>query len=302
MLRKTLGIFALCLLSPTLTIGQQGPNSDDFIKIQTLRLWNGRAPAAIADTSDDVPFLTVLQPQDPKPNHPAVIVAPGGSYKFLASIHEGREVADWFAARGFTAFVLRYRLGPRYLYPIPLQDSQRAVRLIRSHAQDYGIDPNRIGMVGFSAGGHLTAMTATTADYGDPGAADPIDRVSSRLNFMVLVYPWLNAMDPPQPNWLSYCGEQKLPPEKCTAFEQYSPLRGVTAQTPPAFIFHTADDDAVPARASVAFFQALQSAKVPSELHIYAHGPHGVGFADQDPVLGTWPHLLEQWLRAMKLM
>jgi acetyl esterase/lipase len=302
MLRNAVGFLLSAIFVSALAVAQQDSTSDTFLKIETLRLWEGRAPGAIADTPDDVPFVSVLQPWDAKPNHPAVIVAPGGSYKFLASVHEGREVADWFAARGFTAFVLRYRLGPRYLYPIPLQDAQRAVRLVRARAEDFGIDPNRIGMVGFSAGGHLTAMAGTTADDGDPGAADATNRVSSRLNFMVLAYPWLNAMDPPQPNWLSYCGEQSLPAEKCKIFEQYSPLRGVSPKTPPTFLFHTADDDAVPARASMAFFQALQSAKVPSELHIYAHGPHGVGFAEKDPVLGTWPLLLEQWLRSQKII
>jgi acetyl esterase/lipase len=299
---KPLGISLLCVLASALAIGQQDSPADKYIKIQTMRLWEGRAPGALGEGEEDVPFLAVVNPWEPKPNHPAVIVAPGGSYKFLASVHEGREVADWFASRGYTAFVLRYRLGPRYLYPVPLQDAQRAVRMIRSRAEEFGIDPKRIGMVGFSAGGHLTAMTGTTGDEGDPGAADPVDRTSSRLNFMVLAYPWLNAMDPPQKDWLSYCGELSIDPAKCTNFEQYSPLRGVSAKTPPTFIFHTADDDAVPVRTSVAFFQAVHAAGVPAELHVYDSGPHGVGFGANDATLGTWPTLLEHWLRSLKLM
>lgn len=300
-MRKWWAAFGCCLLA--VFAAAQEPTPDKFLGIETVRLWQGRAPGAIADTAEDIPTLSILVPVDNVPNHPAVIVAPGGAYKVLAGIHEGREAADWFAARGFTAFVLRYRLGPRYLYPTPLKDAQRAVRYVRSHAQQYNIDPNRIGMIGFSAGGHLTAMTATTADEGDPGATDPIDHASSGLNFMVLGYPWLNAMEAQQDNWLSYCGAMDITDAaKCRSFEQYSPLRGVNAKTPPAFIFHTADDQTVPIRASIEFFNALHAAGIPAELHVFAHGPHGVGFGGTNQNLEAWPLLLEHWLRSLKLL
>ncbi|ABF41026.1 Alpha/beta hydrolase [Candidatus Koribacter versatilis Ellin345] len=299
---KLSGLVVLFILASVAAFAQPDSASDKYLHIQTIRLWDSAAPGAISATDDDIPTLTVFEPWDAPPNHPAVIVVPGGAYKMLASIHEGREVADWFTSRGFTAFVLKYRLGPRYLYPAPLQDAQRAVRMVRSRAQQFGIDPERIGMLGFSAGGHLTAMAATTSDDGDPGARDPVDRLSSRLKFMVLVYPWLNAMELKQGDWISYCSVLEIPSDKCANFIQYSPLRGVSKKTPPTFIFHTADDDTVPVRTSTSFYQALQNAGVPVELHVYNSGPHGVGLAAQDPVLGTWPTLLDRWLRSLKLM
>ncbi len=167
-----------------------------------------------------------------------VIVAPGGAYLGLAANLEGRQVADWFAARGVTAFVLRYRLGSTYLYPVPLQDAQRAIRLVRSRAADLGIAPDRVGMMGFSAGGHLTAAAGTMPDSGTAGAADPVERVGSRPDFMVLGYPWLNAMQPPRPGVLSYCGVMRVPPDRCATFQQYSPDQRVSARTPPTFIYH----------------------------------------------------------------
>ncbi len=299
---KRFALGVACVMAAAFAVAQPDSASDKYVHIKTIRLWDGAAPGTLGSAVEDVPTLTMFEPWDAPPNHPAVIVVPGGSYKMLASIHEGREVADWFTSRGYTAFVLKYRLGPRYLYPVPLQDAQRAVRMVRSRAQEFGIDPDRIGMLGFSAGGHLTAMTATTADDGDPGAKDPVDRLSSRLKFMVLVYPWLNAMELQQGHWISYCSVLEIGPDKCGNYTQYSPLKGVSAKTPPTFIFHTANDETVPVRASTSFFQALQNAGVPAELHVYASGPHGVGFAAKSPVLGTWPLLLEQWLRSQKLM
>lgn len=294
---KILAALLLTVVGCALAAAQAQSDSDKYLEIQAIRLWSGHAPGAIGNTTDDVPTLTVFAPYNAPANHPAVIVVPGGAYKGLASIHEGREVADWFTQRGFTAFVLKYRLGPRYLYPIPLEDARRAVRTVRARAQEFGINPNQIGMVGFSAGGHLTAMVGTTAEEGQPDASDPIDRVSTRLAFMVLGYPWLNAMDAPQKDWFSYCQSMELPPDKCKVFEQYSPIRNVTAKTPPTFIFHTADDKTVPVHASIEFFAALQHAGVEAELHVYAKGEHRVGFAAKDPDLETWPLLLESWLR-----
>jgi acetyl esterase/lipase len=292
-------ILCVCtvLLATCLVSAQQSSTSDKYLEIQTIRLWSGSAPHAVGNTDEDVPTLTMFAPYNAPPSHPAVIVVPGGAYKMLASIHEGREVADWFTEHGFTAFVLKYRLGPRYLYPVPLEDAKRAVRTVRARAPEFGIDPERIGMLGFSAGGHLTAMTGTTADDGQPNATDAIERASSRLSFMVLVYPWLNAMDTPPGKWLSYCGVMEITGDACKQYEQYSPVRNVTAKTPPTFIFHTADDDTVPVRTSLEFFHALQTAGVPAEVHIYEKGQHGLGFAARDTALETWPLLLENWLR-----
>ena len=153
---------------------------------------------------EDIPTLTLLRPQPGQDNGSAVIIMPGGAYMGLASILEGREVADWFAARGFTAFILRYRLGKKYLLPVPLVDARRAVRLVRSRANDYHIDPRRIVVVGFSAGGNLAGLTGTQFEPGKPDAEDPVERVSSRPDFLVLGYPWIGGVSP-DTSHLSYC-------------------------------------------------------------------------------------------------
>ena len=246
----------------------------------------------------DLPTLTVFLPQKGRGTGSAVIVAPGGAYVGLASNLEGRQVADWFASRGVTAFVLKYRLGAKYLYPIPLQDAQRAVRLVRSSASTYGFLPNRIGIIGFSAGGHLAAATGTLFDAGKPDASDPIERFSSRPDFVVLGYPWLNAMQP-SGHYISYCSVIKtIPVETCKEDEQkYTPSLHVTSQTPTTFIYSTSDDATVPVSASVVFYNALQTAGVPAELHIFRHGDHGSGMGAGVAALDLWPVLLEQWLR-----
>jgi acetyl esterase/lipase len=268
--------------------------------VATMPLWEGAAPGALGGADEDIPTLTAFKPAFDEGNGTAVIVAPGGAYTFLAMTHEGRQVADWFAARKVTAFVLKYRLGPRYLYPVPLLDAQRAIRLVRSLQRKYKLDPDRIGMAGFSAGGHLAAMAGTSFDNGRPDAPDPVDRLSSRPDFLVLGYPWLNAMQPAKPGMIdSYQSLMKIPKEKQADFgELYNPARLVTPQTPPAFIFITSDDGVVPAEASVEFYSALKKAGVPAELHIFRHGPHGVGLGGGDAALDQWPGLLSEWLRS----
>ncbi len=272
--------------------------------VATVPLWEGGAPGALGNADEDVPTLTIFQPSYGVGNGTAVIIAPGGAYRGLAMNHEGRQVADWFAARKVTAFVLKYRLGQKYLYPVPLQDAQRAVRLVRSLQGKFKLAPDRIGMVGFSAGGHLTAMTGTSFDNGRPDAADPVEKYSSRPDFLVLGYPWINAMQPAKPKMIdSYPTLMKIPKEKQAAFEElYTPTRLVTAQTPPAFIFSTSDDGVVPVEASVEFYSALKKAGVSAELHIFRHGPHGVGLGGGDAVLDQWPVLLSEWLRDQGLL
>ena len=232
-----------------------------------------------------------------------MIIAPGGAYVGLASNLEGRQVADWFSSLGMTAFVLKYRLGAKYLYPIPLDDAQRAVRLVRSLAKDYGYSPDRIGFVGFSAGGHLAAAAGTLFHAGSPTAADPVDRLSDRPDFLVLGYAWLNAMQP-SGHYITYCSMIKIiPPETCKADEQrYTPSLHVTAQTPTTFLYSTTDDRTVPISASVSFYNALLAAEVPAELHIFRHGTHGTGMGSGSATLDQWPALLEQWLRDQGLL
>ncbi len=167
---------------------------DAFLGTATYRLYDGDAPGAAGKADLDVPTLTVFRPHPRTGNGTAIVIAPGGAYLGLAANLEGRQVADFFAARGVTAFVLKYRLGRTYLYPTPLRDAQRAIRFVRARAAEFGIIPDRIGMMGFSAGGHLTASAATFVEPGRPDAPDPIERVGSRPDFIVLGYPWLNAM------------------------------------------------------------------------------------------------------------
>src|SRR5277367_4660526 len=187
---------ALFLLTATLGSAQNEPTLDPGLGLSTLQLWPAGAPEIAGTNAEDLPTLTVFVPQKGRSTGSAVIVAPGGAYLGLASNLEGRQVADWFTSQGMTAFVLKYRLGAKYLYPIPLQDAQRAVRLVRSSAMSYGFLSDRIGFIGFSAGGHLAAATGTLFDAGKPDADDPVERLSSRPDFLVLGYPWLNAMQP----------------------------------------------------------------------------------------------------------
>jgi acetyl esterase/lipase len=264
--------------------------------VSTIPLWSDDSGADSSAQST----LTAFRPQAGKANHTAVIIAPGGGYIALTPNLEGRQVADWFAARGITAFVLKYRLSALHPYPEPLLDGQRAVRLVRSMSNEFHLDPSKIGFVGFSAGGHLAAMVATSGDDGDPQAPDPIDRFSDRPNFVVLGYAWLNAMQPNDRGLITYCSVLRtLPEEKCKAWGNlYTPSLHVSATTPTTFIYSTTDDKVVPVSVSVDFYSALIKAGVPAEMHLFRNGGHGSGLGEGDPALEMWPVLLENWLRA----
>jgi acetyl esterase/lipase len=281
------------------------PNSDvdPALGISTMQLWPSGAAQVAGTDPADLPTLSVFVPQQGKGTGAAVIVAPGGAYLRLSTNLEGRQVADWFTARGVTAFVLKYRLGAKYLYPIPLEDGQQAVRVVRSLAATYGFLPDRIGFVGFSAGGHLAAAAGTFIEPGKADATDPLERLSSRPDFLVLGYPWLNAMQP-SGHYITYCSLIKsVPAETCKADEQkYTPSLHVTPQTPSTFIYSTTDDRTVPISASVDFYNALLAAGVPAELHIFRHGSHGSGMGAASAALDQWPVLLEQWLRDQGLL
>jgi acetyl esterase/lipase len=295
---------ALCLLAAILGAPHgRAQVLDPALGISTIPLWPSDAPEVAGTEAADLPTLTVFLPQKGKGTGSAVVVAPGGAYLGLASNLEGRQVADWFTSRGLTAFVLKYRLGAKYLYPLPLEDAERAVRLVRSSATSYGFLPDRIGFIGFSAGGHLAAATGTLYDAGKPDAGDPVERVSSRPDFLILGYPWLNAMQP-SGHYITYCSVIKtIPPETCKLDEQkYTPSLHVTPQTPTTFIYSTTDDQTVPISASVDFYNALIAAGVPAELHIFRHGEHGSGMGAGSAALDQWPVLLEQWLRDQGLL
>ena len=281
-------------------------NDNTFLNIQTIRLWPGDAPQATGKTCDDIPTLTILAPRTGTANGSAVIVLPGGSYRMLAADLEGREVADWFAARGFRAFILSYRLSSHgYILPVPLLDARRAVQLVRSRARDYQIDPNRIVMIGFSAGGHLAALAGTQFVPGKPDtddpAQDPIARVSSRPDYLVLGYAWLGAVSM-DTSHLNYCKLYNLM-DKCEALAAaYTPQLFVTKDTPPTFMYHTFNDHTVPIEQALGFYGALVKAGVQSEMHVFANGSHGSGLGKGDQALDQWPGLLENWLRAQGLL
>lgn len=275
---------------------------DPALEIKTIPLYDGSPPVpAGGAASGDIPTLTVFSPQKGHETGGAVIIAPGGAYLGLASNLEGRQIADWFTSRGFTAFVLKYRLGDKNLYPIPLLDAQRAVRLVRFQAKNYGYSPNRIGMVGFSAGGHLAA-TAGTLSHAATGTSS--DQLSDRPDFLVLGYPWLNAMEPQKGKEITYCSLlHSTTAAQCLDFaQQYTPALHVTISTPSTFIFSTTDDGVVPVSASVEFYEAMSKAGAPVEMHLFRHGPHGTGLGSADASLDQWPVLLEQWLRDQGLL
>jgi len=278
--------------------------ANPYLGISTIRLWPGDAPEAKGTACDDIPTLSVLRPQPGHENGSAVVVMPGGAYMGLAAILEGREIADWFTAHGFTAFVLRYRLGKKYLLPVPLTDARRAIQLVRTRARDYHYAPNRIAVIGFSAGGHLAALSGTQFVPGKPeseDAADPIDRVSSRPDFLILGYPWIGGVSP-DTSHLSYCKLVDVM-DRCKALQKaYSPNLFVTKDTPPTFIYHTTDDATVPVEQALSFYDALLKAGVSGEIHIFAKGRHGSGLGMGDPALDQWPALLENWLRAQGLL
>lgn len=279
-------------------------STDDnaFLGIDTIRLWSGDPPQGKGKACEDTPTLTIFEPQIGHDTGSAVVILPGGAYRGLAGNLEGRQVADWFAARGFRAFVLSYRLPANgYPLPIPLLDARRAIQTVRARARDYFIAPNRIVLIGFSAGGHLAALAATQLVPGDPNSDDAIDRASSRPDYLVLGYPWLGAISS-DTSHLSYCDLFQVM-DKCEELRtKYSPELFVTKDTPPTFWYHTFNDTTVPVQQGMRFYEALIKAGVPAEAHVFANGGHGSGLGAGDPALDQWPNLLEIWLRAQGLL
>ena len=209
--------------------------------------------------------------------------------------HEGEDVARWLNAHGVAAFVLKYRLGPVYHHPIELGDAQRAIRLVRVNAKEYGIAPDRLGMWGFSAGGHLAATAGTHFDAGVAASPDPVERVSCRPDFLILAYPVITLL---QPNVHGSSRKYLLGDDPAqTLLASLSDETQVTKDTPPTFLFATTDDGIVPVMNSVAFYAALVKAGVPAEMHLFQHGNHGVGLASGNPQLNIWPELLIKWMR-----
>jgi acetyl esterase/lipase len=255
-----------------------------------IELWPEGAPWAQGNTDEDIPAIM------PYPvgelGRGAVIVCPGGGYGMRAD-HEGEPIALWLNSIGISAFVLRYRVAP-YRYPCALADVQRAVRYVRHHAGSYGINGAKIGVLGFSAGGHLTASIGTHYDSGNPDAVDPIDRHSCRPDVIIPCYPVI-TMKPPythEGSMLNLLGDNPDP----ELIERMSCESQVTPDTPPTFLWHTSDDPAVPVENALLFASELSKNKVPFDLHVYEKGHHGLGLAEEDPHVSTWSSLCGLWL------
>jgi acetyl esterase/lipase len=273
----------------------------------TLQVWPGAAPGAPANapaeadttTAKDnliagrplvrlgnvsVPTLTLYKAEGKRDSKPAVVVFPGGGYSILAIDLEGTEVCDWLNSAGVTCVLLKYRVPNSGPYPksaAALQDAQRAMGLVRQHATEWGIDPNRIGVLGFSAGGHLVAAISTHFEQRLYDPIDGADKLGCRPDFAVVVYP----------------GYLALADKNFAANTDINP----TADTPPTFIVQ-AEDDPVHVENALVYFQQLKNAKVPAELHIYAQGGHGYGLRRTELPVTTWPSSVETWLHTIKIL
>lgn len=239
----------------------------------------------------DNPSMTPFWPE--KPNGTAVIIFPGGGYVRLAIKHEGYDVANWFNQRGVAAFVVKYRM-QEHGFPAPLLDGQRAVRLVRQQAKAWGIDPAKIGVVGFSAGGHLAASVTTRFDFTE-GAPDPLSAISARPDFAVLGYPviTLTGDDAHAGSRKALLGEN---PDHSLLHDNSLQFQ-VTDKVPPVFMLHGVGDQSVPVGNSLAFFNEVQKFNKQSELHIYQTGIHGVGMIEGQGSVSAWPHALERWMQ-----
>lgn len=259
--------------------------------METLLLWPEGAPGALGGSDEDCPAITPYLVEGR--SNAAVLICPGGGY-WLRAGHEGGPVAEWLNTLGISAFVLRYRVAP-YQYPSALQDAQRALRTIRLRADEYGIDPGRLGILGFSAGGHLASTASGLFDRGNPEAGDALDRQSCRPDFTILCYPVVSMMD-----GLTHEGSKAnllggQPAEDLV--RQLSGELQVTSDTPPAFLWHTADDASVPVENSLLLAAALRRQGIPFDLHIYAHGRHGLGLAGEEPHTSGWTGACASWLQ-----
>jgi acetyl esterase/lipase len=258
-------------------------------------LWPAGAPGALGTQDVDKPSLSIYLPPAGRTAAMGVIVFPGGGYGGLAMDYEGKDIAKWLNSMGIAAFVLKYRLGPRYHHPVELQDAQRAIRMVRYRSSEFGIAPFSIGIWGFSAGGHLASSASTHFDSGDPTSSDMIERMSSRPDFAILAYPVISftteyAHHGSMDNLLGKDPDPKL-------VEFLSSEKQVTPVTPPTFLFHTDEDVTVPPENSVLYYLALRKAGIPAEMHIFQHGPHGAGLGIADQALSVWQQVLANWLR-----
>jgi acetyl esterase/lipase len=243
------------------------------------------------DRRDDSPNIELFLLNE-EGIHPVMIIAPGGGYSHRAS-HEAYPIAKWLNSIGISAIVLNYRVAP-HKHPLPLYDAKRAIRMVRYQSGNWRIDPNRVGVLGFSAGGHLVSTAGTHFDFGNMEAEDPIDRISCRPDVMVLCYPVITMGES------THAGSKRNLLGENPSEEQIHILSNelhINGQTPPAFLWHTADDASVNVENSFLFAKELSRNSVPFELHVFESGRHGLGLAEDHPEVNVWPELCEKWLR-----
>jgi acetyl esterase/lipase len=263
-------------------------------------LWPGGAPDAKGDTPGDKPEITYFLPDKDKATGTAVLICPGGAYEALAMDYEGDYVAKWLNTFGVAGIVLKYRhakSGAGYHNPVPLNDVQRAMSIVRGKAKELNINPDKIGVLGFSAGGHLAASLGIHYHFGKKNSDDPVERISCRPDFMILIYPVITMNFPythsgSRENLLGKNPEQSL-------VDIMSNELQVDPETPPTFLVHTTEDSTVPVENSLMFYSALRKAQVPVELHIFQKGGHGFGLGNVNGENAAWPELCKNWMKAM---
>ncbi len=279
--------------SPASSPTSPGASSAPLQNKQIIHLWDGPAPGAVGESPKDIPNLTVFLPPDGQASGAAMVVFPGGGYVSLSTVKEGSAIAQWLASNGITAFVAQYRLGPTYHYPVEFNDGERAVRYVRAHAAEWKLDPQRIGVIGFSAGGHMASSLATHFSAGDPAAADPVDRVSSRPDLHILLYPVINMDDDAivhKGSRTAFLGATPNP----ELMTQFSNEKQVTANTPPAYVVSSFIDRTVPIANSDNYVAALIKNNVPVVYLRANYGNHGFGLTD------AWNAQCIAWLHAQK--
>ena len=295
-----LAVTVLCQISLAAEEAPRIPGAEALPKVRFL--WPDGAPGAKGDSDNDKPALTIYLPHKNIATGTAVVICPGGGYGGLAIGKEGHEVARWLNLAGVAGCILKYRHGGRggYRHPAPLQDAQRAIRIVRHRAREWNIDPNQVGILGFSAGGHLASTAGTHFDAGDPNAIDPIERLGCRPDFMILIYPVISMYEPivNHGSRTNLLGENPDP----RLLEYLSNEKQVTGQTPPTFIIHGTNDTTVGVENSIYFYLALRRSGVGAEMHIYDKVGHSFGLNRTEGPIMSWPDRCLDWMRSRDLL